>query len=160
MRDPLRTRVALAALAAALLGPPRAGAWEVKVQDVDRRIQEVQGRWKDAQGKPVLRSILRGARRGPRPGWARKVRRASDPVCWSESYAGKTYYFAVGLVERVKDPYLRLTTAQDRARAGLLELLGGHKTPGGAEGEVAGAVPIDWYGTKNGSLYALLVVVR
>lgn len=154
MRDHL-----LPALAAVILLPALAGAWEVKVADVDRRIQEVQGRWKDGKGEPVLKSILNPGQRGRKPGWARKVRAATDPVCWSESYGGKTYYFGVGLVEKVRDPHLRISTAQDRARASLVYLLGTVKTAG-AEGLVAGAIPIDWYPVKGNSLYALLVVVR
>jgi hypothetical protein len=146
---------------AALLLPAFAGAWEVKAADADRRIREVQVRWKTAQGEPVIREVLRGARQGRKPGWARKVRAASDKVCWSESHGGKTYYFGVGLVQKVKNESLRVTTAQDRARASLLELLDAEKTAAGqAEGLVAEAIPIDWYGDRKGSLYALLVVVR
>jgi hypothetical protein len=158
--DRIRRILFTCTLVAAVLLPAPGAAWEVKVEDVGRRIQEVQGRWKDAKGEPVLKSILGRGKRGKKPGWAKKVRAASDQVCWSESYGGKTYYFGVGLAEKIRDPFLRMTAAQDRARASLVELLGAVKTAAGVEGSVAGAIPIDWYPAKGNSLYALLVVVR
>ena len=159
----MRDHRLLPTLAAVLLLPAITGAWEVKVADVDRRIQEVQGRWKDAKGEPVLKSILGRGKRGKKPAWVKKVRAASDQAYWSESYGGKTYYFGVGLAEEIRDPHLRITTAQDRARASLAYLLGTVKTTPEKtqiEASVAGAIPIDWYAAKDNALYALLVVVR
>jgi hypothetical protein len=78
----------------------------------------------------------------------------------------------VGLVEKVKDPALRITAAEDRARSNLMYMLGMVKAnvgtaPSGVslaetqtEGAVRGAVAIDWYAPKKDALCALLVVVR
>ncbi|MBI5240555.1 MAG: hypothetical protein HY926_08790 [Elusimicrobia bacterium] len=145
-------RIHLPLCCAVLVFPALSGAWEVKVEETDRRIQQAQSGWKTPKGEPVLRAVLRGAKQGKKPGWARKVSRAAPKAAWSESFNGKTYFFGAGLVEKVKDPALRVSTAQDRARAGLAGILG---EPG-----VAGAIPIDWYGDKKGALYALLVLVR
>ena len=146
--------ILLLVLAALAVVP--AGAWEARVSDVDRRLREV-------QSLSGLRDILRNARQQRKPGWARRIKRADQPVYWTESAGGKTYHFGVGMVRGVKDPGLRLSAAQDRARASLAHALGSVAASSGtvsAEAELSGSIPIDWYSDRTGALYALVVVVR
>lgn len=134
-----------------LLAAP-ARAWEARAAEADARIAQAQSEWKTAKGAPVLRDALHGVRQGKKPGWAKKLGRKAPKAAWSEAFNGKTYFFGAGFVEKVKDPALRQSTAEDRARAALSELLG--------QKEVPGAIPVDWYGERKGNLYCLLVLVR
>ncbi len=96
--------------------PRPLSAWEAKASDVERRWKALQPAW--SEGKDARQEdIFKRARQGKVPAWVGKS-------YWSETYEGKTYHFGVGLVSRLRNRELILTSAEDRARAELLEPLG------------------------------------
>jgi hypothetical protein len=129
----------LALLAAALLLGTPARAWEAKASGVEKRLA--------AHPTPA------SARQRSKPAWARRIKAPEDQVRWTEAYRGKTYLFGVGLARGIDNAGLRVTAAQDRARAGLLE-------PGEKSGELEGSQILDWYLNRSGDMYALAVLIR
>jgi hypothetical protein len=128
-----------ALLAALFLLPPTAAlAWEATAAGVEKRL--------------LSRPSPAAARQKSKPRWARKIKAPEEKVSWTETYKGKTYLFGVGLVRNVDNPGLRVTAAQDRARASLLE--------GKESGELEGSRILDWYLTRAGDMYALAVLIR
>jgi len=114
-------------------------AWEAKASGVERRLKSA--------------PTPAAARQKTKPGWARKISDPEAKVRWTETRAGKTYVFGVGLARGIDNAGLRLTAAQDRARASLLEA-------DAASGTLEGSRILDWYLDKSGAMYALAVLIR
>jgi hypothetical protein len=129
----------LALILSVLLPGIPARAWEAKAAGVESRL--------NAHPSPSA------ARQRSKPGWARKIKSPEQKVRWSETYKGKTYIFGVGLARDIENAGLRVTAAQDRARASLLEV---DKTSGTLEGSQI----LDWYLNRSGDMYALAVLIR
>ena len=130
-----------------------ASAWEAKAKNVEARLQ--------SHPHPMTAPQLR------KPGWARKIQRADKRVHWTQRYDGKLYLFGVGLVQGVDNAELRITAAEDRARASLADgLASPAPTPGPRPGEtekrvervLLGSQILDWYLDGEGNMYALAVV--
>jgi hypothetical protein len=146
-------RAPLIALLLLQSGVP-ASAWEAKAKDVEARLR--------SHPHPMTAPQLR------KPGWARKIKRADSKVAWSERYGGREYLFGVGLVSGVDNAELRITAAEDRARASLADALASPARTGeppAAEPEkrveriVLGSQILDWYLDGRGDMYALAVVL-
>ncbi|MDD5302274.1 MAG: hypothetical protein PHS14_04120 [Elusimicrobia bacterium] len=132
-------KLTIAVLAAVfLIAPAPSRAWEAKASKVAERLRSPR--------TPA------DARQRRKPGWAKKIRSPEDKVRWSVGHGGKTYLFGVGLVRGVDNPGLRVTAAEDRARACLLETK--------SSGTLEGSQILDWYLNRRGDMYALAVLIR
>jgi len=121
-----------------ILSPAPVLAWEAKASKVASRLA--------APRNPSA------ARYWRKPGWAKKISSPDERISWTENYQGATYVFGVGLVRGVQNAGLRLSAAEDRARASLLE---------GKEGAaLEGAEILDWYLDRRGDMRALAVLKR
>ncbi|MCX5796400.1 MAG: hypothetical protein NTY77_12985 [Elusimicrobia bacterium] len=162
----------LLAFCAATIFPLVANGWEVKVQDVDRRMKEAKRRWSEANGNRAVQAILRDAKQVKKPGWVQRIPAGSASIYWSETYGGKTYHFSASYAKSVKNlnnPGLFFAAAQNAALSELAKVLGTSNTstedmapfPSSRIQDVVwGTVAIDWYASKDGTLYALLVAPR
>jgi hypothetical protein len=149
-------RLPISVLAVILLGVP-ARAWEAAASGVEERLS----------ARPSPRDSLQLSK----PGWARKIDRPEDKVHWAEGYRGKTYVFGVGLARAIDNPGLRLTLAEDRARASLVERVGEVTTDTATLSDgrriiiktavINGSRILDWYLERGtGDLYALAVLIQ
>jgi len=130
--------MSLAPLALVLLLSVPARAWEAKASGVEKRLSS--------------RLTPAAARQRSKPGWARRIKAPDEKVRWTETYQGRTFVFGVGLARDIDNAGLRVTAAQDRARASLLE-------EGATEGKLEGSRILDWYLSRSGEMYALAVLI-
>lgn len=146
-----------------------ARAWEAKAADVERRwtaLEEARASGKDERAEAVGKK----AKSPKKPSWAATTKGAEQPSWlrgsyWTEEHQGKTYYFAVGVASKIRNPALRLTAAEDRARSELMHPLGKCESKS-SEGFSAvkcravlkGARILDWFQAGD-DLFALAVAV-
>jgi hypothetical protein len=94
------------------------------------------------------------AQRRHAPDWITKT-------AWREDHGGRIYLYGVGRVQGIADPALRVSAAEDRARAEIVRFASPASTGTQSEGTLSGSKPVDWYARKSdGSFFALVVVKR
>lgn len=145
--------IPLAPFAVAAAAPVPAQAWEAKAKNVEARLK--------SHPHPM------SAPQERKPGWAKKIVEPEQKVHWRERWKGKEYVFGVGLVRGIENSALRVTAAEDRARASLADALAAPpQTKEGiavmpekrVEGILLGSQILDWYQSGD-EFYALAVVL-
>jgi hypothetical protein len=147
--------------------PSRAFAWDASAAGVAQRTQALERSRKAAKTPAdALADVLARARQKRPPDWTKKS-------VWKEDYAGRSYAFGVGAVQGVRNRALRVSAAEDRARAAIASLsstttvsetkdAAGNVTGRDVETSSAAALknttPVDWYwSAADRTFYALIV---
>jgi hypothetical protein len=155
--------IVVAALGAMLLSQGPAWAWNPDPSVVEKRLGDLKSAWKGLDPRSVNGDKFSRAKQAEKPTWVQKG-------SWSEERSGKKYFFAVGSASGIRNESLRVSTAENRARAEMTKMVVGYrqKVTKNGEGtsietrvdtELEGVESIDWY-TDGGEFFALLVYVK
>lgn len=145
--------IPLAPFAVSAAAPVPAQAWEAKAKNVDARLK--------SHPHPM------SAPQPRKPAWAKKISEPEQKVHWREHWKGREYVFGVGLVRGIENSALRVSAAEDRARASLADALAAPPATKEApavlperevKGILLGSQILDWY-QDGDEFYALAVVL-